>query len=523
MYPQIKSIIEWAETPTDDPRPLIMCEFSHCMGNSNGSLSDYFAAFEKYPGLQGGYLWEWVDHGIRQTTPDGQAYWVYGGDFGDVPNDANFVADGIVWPDRRPHPGLYEFKYLAAPVKVELINLEKGQVRILNRQDFLDLNMFRGEWELMIDGVITTRGKLPALKVGAGSSQVIELPIGDIGGEKGERFLNFHFYQKHDTLWAKAGNEVAWTQLAYPRLPVRKARGSSTSVKAEVTPRFITLSARSIQAKLDKDTGKLIYLGKETNLIQNGPQLNVWRAGTDNDGIKLLSAPTWSDSKPLSRWIRMGLAEIKFSLISVKYIHQQGQPPAVEVISTASGRENWADLYHRQQYTLLPSGELHVENTIRLGKDMFDIPRVGVMISLVPGLEQIEYYGRGPFENYWDRKASSMVGCYQNSVSGEYVPYIVPQEHGHHTDVRWLALKDEKDNGLEVIGYPTFEFNASHFTANELFNGKHTIDLQPRPEVILSINAIMRGLGTASCGPDTLEQYQINSSEYKFTYGLRII
>ena len=126
MYPQIKNIIEWAETPTDDPRPLIMCEYSHCMGNSNGSLSDYFAAFEKYPGLQGGYLWEWLDHGIRQKTPDGQTYWVYGGDFGDVPNDANFVADGIVWPDRSPHPALFEFKYLAAPVKVEAINLEQG-------------------------------------------------------------------------------------------------------------------------------------------------------------------------------------------------------------------------------------------------------------------------------------------------------------------------------------------------------------------------------------------------------------
>ena len=304
---------------------------------------------------------------------------------------------------------------------------------------------------------------------------------------------------------------------------MRKARGLNTSVSAEVTPNLITLSARSIHAKFDRDTGMLVYLGKKTNMIMNGPQLNVWRAGTDNDGIKLLSAPTWSDSKPLSRWIRLGLAEIKFSLISVKYIHQQGQLSVVEIISTVSGRENWADFYHRQRYMLLPSGELNVENTIRLGKDMFDIPRVGVMMGLVPGLEQIEYYGRGPYENYWDRKASSMVGCYQNTVSGEYVPYIMPQEYGHHTDVRWLALKDEKDNGLEVIGYPTFEFNVSHFTANDLFNGKHTIDLHPRLEVILSIDAVMRGLGTASCGPDTLEQYQIRSGEYKFTYGLRII
>jgi beta-galactosidase len=523
MYPQIKNIIEWAETPTNDPRPLIMCEYSHCMGNSNGSLSDYFAAFEKYPGLQGGYLWEWLDHGIRQETPEGQTYWVYGGDFGDVPNDANFVADGIVWPDRKPHPGLYEFKYLAAPVKVESINLEQGHVRVVNRQDFLGLDMFRGKWELTIDGVVAARGKLPALRGDPGSSQEITIPIGDKGGKKGERFLNFYFYQKHDTLWAKAGHEVAWAQFALPAIPTRPTRGSDTSVNAEVNPNRIALSASSIHVKIDRDTGELIYLGKNINLIQSSPRLNIWRAGTDNDGIKLLSAPTWGDWKPLSRWIRMGLDNIKFSLISVKYIHQRGQLPSVEVISTASGRENWADLYHREFYTLQPSGELRVENTVRLGKDMEDIPRVGVVMSLVPGLEQIEYFGRGPFENYWDRRASSMVGHYQNTISGEYVPYIMPQENGHHTDVRWLTLKGENDHGIEVIGYPTFEFNVSHFTAYDLFAGKHTIDLHPRQEVILSIDAIMRGLGTASCGPDTLEQYQIRSNEYRFTYGLRVI
>jgi beta-galactosidase len=523
MYPPIKSIIEWAETPTDDPRPLIMCEYSHCMGNSNGSLSDYFAAFDKHPELQGGYLWEWVDHGIRMEAPGGQTFWVYGGDFGDVPNDANFVADGIVWPDRSPHPGLYEFKYLAAPLKVEPINPEQGHVRVLNRQDFRGLEMFRGKWELTIDGVVAARGKLPALKGGPGSSQEIHLLFGDIDGKKGERFLNFYFYQKYDTLWAKAGHEVAWAQFTLPALPTRPVRGSATLVKAEVTPNKITLSASSIHAKIDKDTGELVYLGKNKNMVQSGPRLNVWRAGTDNDGIKLLSAPTWSDWKPLSRWIRMGLADIKFSLISVKYIHQRGKLPSVEVISTASGRENWTDLYHRVCYTLQPSGELRVENIVRLGKDIIDIPRVGVVMSLVPGLEQIEYFGRGPYENYWDRKACSMVGHYHNTVSGEYIPYIMPQENGHHTDVRWLTMKDDGDHGIVVKGYPTFEFNVSHFTANDLFAAKHTIDLHPSPEVILSLDTRMRGLGTASCGPDTLEQYQIRSNEYNFTYELRVL
>jgi beta-galactosidase len=221
--------------------------------------------------------------------------------------------------------------------------------------------------------------------------------------------------------------------------------------------------------------------------------------------------------------MRLGLNDIKLSLVSVKYLDRWEQPPVVEIIHRASGRENWFDFYHLERFTLLDSGELQVENTVKLGKDMVDIPRVGVVMSLVPGLEQLEYFGRGSLENYWDRKASSLIGRYLNTVSGEYVPYIMPQECGHHTDARWLTLKDEKGYGLEVIGAPTFEFNVSHFTANDLFNSKHTIDLHPRPEVILSIDAVMRGLGTASCGPDTLEQYQIRGKEYRFAYSIRLV
>jgi beta-galactosidase len=209
--------------------------------------------------------------------------------------------------------------------------------------------------------------------------------------------------------------------------------------------------------------------------------------------------------------------------LGVKLIKLRGRFPAVEVIFHASGRDIWDDFYHQAVYQLLPTGELMVDNVVRLGKDIEDIPRVGVVLSLTPGKEQIEYYGRGPLENYWDRKSSSMVGRYHNTVSGEYVPYIMPQEYGHHTDVRWLSITDNTHRGLLVRGNPTFEFNISHFTAEGLFAGKHTIDLHQRREVILSIDALMRGLGTASCGPDTLERYRILQKEIKFTYTLKVL
>ena len=540
MYPQITSIIEWAKTPTTDPRPLIMCEYSHCMGNSNGSLADYFAAFEKYPGLQGGYLWEWLDHGIRQTTPDGQTYWAYGGDFGDVPNDANFVADGIVWPDRTPHPGYYEFKYLAAPVKVEPVDLAVGRVRIVNQQDYLGLEWLRGEWELTVDGVVSARGKLPALRAGSGEAQEVNLtpfPSPNGGGVRGEgeKFLNFHFYQKNNTLWAKAGHEVGWQQLAISDKSQAIASPLITSHGALVTEHNsqITLATGPIRAEFDKNSGALTYFGAATNLIQNGPELNVWRAATDNDGIKLLADQPGEGWKPLNRWLKLGLNDVKESLVSVKLLKRRSAPPAVEVIKRVSGRENadkqhpWSDFIHLARYSLLGNGELQVENTVKLGKDIVDIPRVGVVMSLIPRLERLEYFGRGPLENYWDRKVSAMVGRYQNTAIGEYVPYIMPQEHGHHTDVRWLTLTDEKGYGIQVTGdvngSSRFEFNASHFRAADLFAAKHTPDLKPRPEVILSLDAAMRGLGTASCGPDTLEQYQIREREYNFTYRLKVL
>jgi beta-galactosidase len=180
------------------------------------------------------------------------------------------------------------------------------------------------------------------------------------------------------------------------------------------------------------------------------------------------------------------------------------------------------DFQHIEHYTLSPAGELVVENTVRLGKNITDIPRVGVSLVLMPGLEQLEWFGRGPLENYADRKASSMVGRYSSTVTAQYVPYIMPQEHGHKTDVRWLSLTNNKGFGVLVTGDPTIEFSASHFTANDLFGALHTTDLKPRDEVILNLDYAHRGLGTASCGPDTLEQYRLLESEYNWAYRLRL-
>ena len=517
MYPSIKGIIEWSQMGQDG-RPIILCEYSHAMGNSNGSLADYWAAFEKYPGLQGGYIWEWLDHGIKQTAPDGRTYWAYGGDFGDVPNDANFITDGIIWPDRAPHPALYEFKYLAQPVRVEAVHLKQGRVRIVSKHDFISLDWLRGEWELTADGKRVQAGKLPPLKIEPGGALDVDLEIAD--KTPGERFLNFRFYQRRDTLWAKAGHEVAWQQLELPPIKASIRRvGRAPSVACDETPVSITLQAGDVHAVFDKATGTLAEFGVGKNLVVRGPLLNVWRAPTDNDGIKLMMED--QGDKPLARWLAVGLNKLQYLLAGIKLVRAK-TGPAVEIVHHASGRKQWNDFQHVHRYMLLPSGALSVENTVRLSRDIADIPRVGVSLVLVPGLEKLEWFGRGPRENYWDRKASSMVGLYRSTVTDEYVPYIMPQEHGHKTDVRWLSLADKRGHGVSVVGEPTIEFSVSHFTADDLFKARHTIDLAPRDEVMVCLDHLQRGLGTASCGPDTLEPYRLLDSTYKFAYRLQV-
>jgi beta-galactosidase len=505
MYPEVDALEAHAERD-DDPRPIIPCEYSHAMGNSNGGLSDYYAAFERHGALQGGFVWEWMDHGIRQTTADGRAYWAYGGDFGDEPNDANFCADGLVWPDRVPHPAMNELKFLARPVRVERV--AGGRFRIENRHLFASLARYRGEWELTADGETVAYGPLPALRVAAGESVDVGLDLPRRG--RGERFVTFRFFLRDATEWAPKGHEVAWQQLPLPAPPRPgpdrpRVHGHGATV----------FEAEGLRAVVDRRSGFLKELsgGDGRNLLLSGPRLQLWRAPTDNDGLRLLPQRR---SGVLHRWLELGLDGVEHRLDSLHATRN-----GVEVVHRASGRKEWNDAVHRQRYRALEGGGLLVENEVRVGRELRDLPRVGVVLVLPPGLEQLEWLGRGPWENYPDRLASTLVGRHRSTVSDQYVPYILPQEHGHRGDARRIALTDGNGRGLEVGGRPAIGFTASHFAAADLYAARHTSDLEPRPEVILGLDHAQRGLGTASCGPDTHERYRLNEPVYRFAYVLR--
>ena len=498
MYPEIDAIETWAAAPTDDPRPMILCEYSHAMGNTGG-LADYYAAFERHGALQGGFIWEWVDHGIRRRDRRGREYWAYGGDFGEEPNDANFCADGLVWPDRTPHPALYELKFLARPIRVEA--LRGGRFRIRNLHRFAGLDRYRGEWELTVDGVSRRRGRLPALHVPPGGTLDLAL---DLPEADGERFVTFRFFLRRAADWAPAGHEVAWQQLVLPSRRTRRTAGRAVRSSAKGV-----FETGSVRAAFDLERGVLRELSAgRRNVLAAGPQLQLWRAATDNDGLRLLPE---RDGGVLRRWLELGLDSLQLGLDSV-----HAGAGSVEVVHSAPGL-----VTHRHRYRLLDSGELVVENVVELSPALRDVPRIGVGLALRPGLERVAWYGRGPWESYSDRLASTVVARFESTVADEYVPYILPQEHGHHVDTRWLSLTDGTGFGLEVEGRPTIGFSASHFTAGDLFAARHTTDLVARRQVFLSLDHAQRGLGTSACGPDTLPQYRLLEPSYRFGYVLR--
>jgi beta-galactosidase len=524
MYPQISSLIEWAtdKSHPDRRRPLIMCEYSHAMGNSNGSLADYWDAFEKYPGLQGGFIWEWIDHGLKQKTDDGQEYWAYGGDFGEKPNDLNFVCDGLVWPDRTPHPGLFEFKHLAQPVKA--MAFKGGVLEVKNKQDFSTPAWIRGEWELKVSGRSVAKGQLPALKAAPQKSEKVRLKLPALELAPGEEaFLNVRFSAAQKTPWCEAGHVVGWDQIALPNKarraakPVASAKGSEQPLTIREGSGGLEIGNDALQVRVSKSSGQIDSLRWEGHeFLEAGPKLQVWRGPTDNDGIK-----GWTEAwRPLGKWRAQELDKLELKVVSTRATPNRDGSVTLLTEHIGACKASRRAVRHHLRATIRPDGSVLLENTFTVDKAVADLPRLGLVLSLKPGFEHLLWFGRGPLENYWDRKRSSIVDLFSGTVADQYVPYIMPQEHGNHTDVRWLSL-DDGTAGLLVTARGLLEFTASHFTAHDLYAANHTYDLKPRAETVLSLDLHQRGLGTASCGPDALEPYRLKAGTHRLAFELR--
>jgi beta-galactosidase len=483
MYPPISAIVAHARSGRQ-LHPLIMCEYSHAMGNSNGTLAEYWDAIESADGLQGGFMWEWSDHGLVQRLPDGTTRWAYGGDFGDKPNDGNFCLDGLNWPDRRPKPALWEHRQLAAPVRASAgpEALREGLVELANRQYFAGLGWLRGSWELTAGGESVGGGELPLPDVPPGGNATTRIPGWTAPPSDGrEVWLTLRFRTAAEEAWAPAGFEVCWAQLELEPVTREPARPSVRRPAGADVP-------------LDAE-GLLAF-----ELRAAPPRLSLWRAPTDNDRILGLAAlwRTWGVDR-LSRTLKEIRREADGVVVSAE-------------VKTASG----IAVAHEQRFKALDGGAVLVRETVRIPDELADLARVGIEFETVAGLEQVEWFGRGPVETYPDRRRAGAVGRWRSTVTDLYVPYVRPQESGGRADVRWLELSDGRGRGLRLELDVPRQVSATHFRAEDLATATHDVELVARAGATIHLDAAHRGLGTASCGPDTLPEYLVGPGTYEW-------
>ena len=545
MYPPLDLVEAWAATTTDD-RPFIMCEYSHAMGNSNGSLSDYWALIERYKGLQGGFIWDWVDQGLEAFDSEGRKYWKYGGDFGDTPSDLDFICNGLVFPDRGGKPVLAECAKLFQPVAASAEHPLTGRILVRNRHDFSELAGIELRWAIQVDGqrVLTGSQGLPDVPPGASTELDLELPWtpearAAVAG--GESFLFLEFLLSTPRAWAPAGHRIGWEQLP---MGVPHARRHVPSSMAEAAPAVAVAAGPASggyaarapgaagqpgwEAEVSADGFLAVLKGPGGNLLLSPLVPNLWRAPTENDGLKLFmdlrGVPDFSfyyKDKVMYEWLDAGLDAPRFSLVQVR--PGQASVQTVHDLNGRSGRR----LGRFVQEWRFPAAGPECSFFFDLDTSLPELPRIGMTCTLAPGLEQVRWYGRGPQECYSDRKAGAAVGTYQADVDALQVPYVLPQENGNRTDVRWVEILPERGGapaaGLRIDSPSTFDFSASHHGAEQLWKARHTCDLIRKPELFLTVDAAQRGVGTATCGPDTLERYRLRPGPVSLVLSFRMI
>ena len=518
MYTDIPDLIsQGAKTIQEDSRPYFLCEYAHAMGNGPGSLGDYWAAIRASKRLIGGCVWEWADHSILMKNADDTSCYAYGGDWGDVPNDGNFCVDGLVWPDRKPYPALSELKKVHEPLTVELADLAKGLVRVSNRHAFRSLAHLDGGWVLSCDDQVVAEGRVPLLDIAAGASGEVSLGFPARQPRPDSRwFLTLRFTLATGTPWAQRGHEIACIQLALPvtvaALPKVALASMPVLALCERRNRLL-IGAEGWSLGFDTMHGRLdSWTFDGLNLLSSGPQLDIWRSPTDNDRyIK-------------SKWREYGYDRMQTRLDRLKVTRPGDRTVIIEVDSTLAAACRAAPIRVAQRYTIYGSGDVVLSTRVVVaGRNLPPLPRLGLRFTMPGSFDRMSWFGRGPHDSYRDSKDSAPMGKYRSLVADQYVPYVVPQEHGNKADSRWLALTDIRGSGLlAVAGDDDFSVCASHYAPEDLDRATHTSDLRRQDATFVRLDHLHHGLGSNSCGPAPQPQHCLEASgAYSFTVRLR--
>lgn len=515
MYPSVDSIIEFARQPHLE-KPMVLCEFVHAMGNGPGAIKEYVDAFYKYPHIQGGFVWEWANHGLKHITGTGEEYYAYGGDFGDEPNDFNFVMDGVLFSDHTPGPGLLEYKKAIEPVQI--LHGDQESFIMINRHDHVTLDHLMCRLSVVGDG-FTQATQLLSLPTGVRPGETAEVKLPSLKlDEHTESYLTLVFQLKESCNWANAGHIVATGQFV-----LQEASPAASPALPEglvsVSPLGTVLSIQSPTSKWEFDliAGKLIAWSKEGGPVLHGglgPELDFYRALTDNDR-----------PQDGADWIEKRLHQTKSHTRSVKWSKDEA---ASKVVVTVVSRLappvlEWS-IDVTTTYTFTAAGVnmrcRGVPQGINLPKTL---ARVGLTLNLPSTFETVNWFGRGPGESYKDKKLSQLFGNHQSSVDDLFVDYEFPQETSNRTDARWVKLTSDATSMTARFGKQDgFSFMVSHYTTADLDECKHPYELHKRKKdhVFVRLDADHHGLGTGSCGPKTLEKYALKTKPFEFTVDL---
>jgi len=496
MYPTVERIIAEGENKTDN-RPFFMCEYAHAMGNGPGNLKEYWDAIYSHKRLIGGCVWEWADHGIRTATEDGVEFFAYGGDFGDRPNDGNFCIDGLCTPEHDPHTGLIEYKKIIQPVRVE--DLGSGRVLITNLQHFTDLSWLDASWRLACDGKTYKSGTLENLNIGPGKTIEIQIPIGHMR-QNCDWQLDIIFALRAGTAWAKRGHVVAREQIQLKRPLIKTIAISELSaIKVRTKEHEIVFEGEKFRATFSTKTGRLDrYEYDGENIITGSVSPNIWRAPTDNDKYIAL------------QWKHAGLDNLQQRLDDFAYERIRRGAFTVTAITVHGAYSRDIALRMTSRYGVYGNGSIHFRFDFAPNANLPHLPRLGVSMQLDRSLDGVTWYGRGPHENYPDKKLAAHIGLYSGTVEEQHEEYVRPQENGAKCDVSWVMLCDSRGPGILFSGQQSFSFTVHDYSDMDATMAEHTFELKRHGTTTLDIDHAQGGLGSNSCGPGPLDQYQLH-------------
>ncbi len=523
MYPSVEGYISQAK---ENNRPVIMCEYAHAMGNSCGNLKEYWEPSYTLPRAQGGFIWDWMDQGFYAKDKNGKTFIANSGDLNDRRSETYVAFDGMILADRTPQPELYEYKYIIQPVKISSADLNYGKIRILNRYEFTNLNVLYGEWELLENGNQIQKGEFGKVDLNPGMEKEVAIqftkPTLRVNSEY---FLNITFKLAEDNDWAKKGHTVAWEQLQLPYKTEKNQYVIDKSVgklKVEETEELINFTGTNFNLSFNKKSGTISSIKNEgIEILKHGPSAILYRAPSDND------EKWWNVSSPARQWRKVGLNYLKFEVKKISVKKGDKDFYDVEVVQKVFSDSAAHIMDNVIAYSVFPNGDVFVRSSFEFAIEASDIanrelPRIGMQMILNPQFENYKYYGRGPWENYSDRKNSAMLGEYTSKVDEQFFPYSRPQYTGSKTDVRWASLTNNEGIGIAVSGFPTIETTALHYGENDL-DKKSFVEITKRDDVYFTIDYLQNGLGGASCGPGVRSEYLLPLKNVTYSYRISLV